>query len=581
MGPGARVRLVPGTSGEGKCIVQLLVVYYVSEQLEQRVERELQRRSSQPEQQEQQQQLRARSSQRLVILGYGPDLYSFRALWRHYRQCRRNKRNTINALAFEANAEANLLALQEELREHSYKPGRSICFITDGPKPREVFAADFRDRVVHHLLVSHQEQVFESIFIHDSFACRKGKGSLAASDRLMTFLRRVTANGKRAAWALKLDVASFFPSIDKETLSAILGRQIKHPEMAWLTRTLLFHDPTTNYCFRSRIGGAPGPESPRYPVPPQKSLFGKNNERGLPIGNLTSQFWGNVYLNELDQFIKRKLKCRFYLRYVDDMVLLADDGETLAAWCDAIQQFLREQLKLSVRPEMTTSVPVKRGIDFVGWKTWWNYRLPRRRTLDTVARKLDDFERRAVRPALGGLAQRIDLRRLDENGRGNKFDSMLASYAGHLKHGAAMGAWEELWAKHRWLDSLFKRRAWSFTARWSPRGLLRARSFHAQYWRLARRAGDHNLVFFQVGRFIEFYGPQRFLAVRTLGLHSAALPRAGYAFTAGFPTHLFDFYVRRAIRRDLKVVEVRQVSTRLGAQSASSFPCALLMPVGH
>jgi RNA-directed DNA polymerase len=98
----------------------------------------------------------------------GPDLYSFRALWRHYRQCRRNKRNTINALAFEANAEASLLALQEELRDHSYKPGRSVCFITDGPKPREVFAADFRDRVVHHLLVSHQERVFEPIFIHDS-----------------------------------------------------------------------------------------------------------------------------------------------------------------------------------------------------------------------------------------------------------------------------------------------------------------------------------------------------------------------------------------------------------------------------
>ena len=127
----------------------------------------------------------------------GPDLYSFRALWRHYRQCRHNKRNTVNALAFEVNAEANLLALQEELRTHTYKPGRSICFITDGPKPREVFAADFRDSGVHHLLVSHHEQVFEPIFIHDSYACRKGKGTLAASDRLMTFLRRVTANGRR------------------------------------------------------------------------------------------------------------------------------------------------------------------------------------------------------------------------------------------------------------------------------------------------------------------------------------------------------------------------------------------------
>ena len=119
----------------------------------------------------------------------GPDLYTFAALWRHYRQCRRNKRTTLNTLAFEVNAEANLLALQQELRTHIYRPGRAICFFTDGPKPREVFAADFRDRVVHHLLVSHQECLFEPLFIHDSYACRLGKGTLAASDRLMTFLR--------------------------------------------------------------------------------------------------------------------------------------------------------------------------------------------------------------------------------------------------------------------------------------------------------------------------------------------------------------------------------------------------------
>ena len=113
----------------------------------------------------------------------GPDLYSFRALWRQYRRCRRNKRNTHNALAFEVDAEAKLLALRQELRAHSYRPGRSICFVTGGPKPREVFAADFRDRIVHHLLVAHQERAFEPLFIHDSFACRRGRGTLAASDR--------------------------------------------------------------------------------------------------------------------------------------------------------------------------------------------------------------------------------------------------------------------------------------------------------------------------------------------------------------------------------------------------------------
>ena len=129
-----------------------------------------------------------------------PDVFSFAALWRHYRRCRRNKRNTANALAFELDAEARLLALQAELRARTYRPGRSVCFITDGPKPREVFAADFRDRIVHHLLVAHQERVFEPMFIHDSYACRAGKGTLAASDRLMVFLRQATANGRRPVW---------------------------------------------------------------------------------------------------------------------------------------------------------------------------------------------------------------------------------------------------------------------------------------------------------------------------------------------------------------------------------------------
>ena len=164
------------------------------------------------------------------------DLYSFANLWRQYRACRRNKRTTLNALAFEIDAEAKLLDLQRELRAHTYRPGRSICFVTDGPKPREVFAADFRDRIVHHLLVSRLDPIFEPAFIHDSHACRKGKGVLAASDRLTAFLRRVTANGRRPAWGLKLDVASFFSSIDKQTLYDILARRVRTPELLWLTR---------------------------------------------------------------------------------------------------------------------------------------------------------------------------------------------------------------------------------------------------------------------------------------------------------------------------------------------------------
>jgi hypothetical protein len=193
------------------------------------------------------------------------DLYSFSALHRHYRDCRRNKRNTLNALAFEIDAEAGLLRLQRELRDHSYRPGTSICFVTDGPRPREVFAADFRDRIVHHLLVWHQERIFEPMFSRDSYTCRRGKGALAASDRLMELLRRATANARRPAWALRLDVASFFPSIHKRTLFDLVVARTRHPELRWLTEVVLFHDPTANYRFRSLDGRVAAPTSPRYP----------------------------------------------------------------------------------------------------------------------------------------------------------------------------------------------------------------------------------------------------------------------------------------------------------------------------
>ena len=392
------------------------------------------------------------------------DLYSFRALWRQYRACRHNKRGTLNALAFEADAEANLLQLQAELRDHTYRPGRSACFISGGPKPREVFAADFRDRVVHHLLVSHQEPVFERLFIPDTYACRKGKGTLAASDRLMTFLRRATANGRRPAWVLKLDVASFFPSIHKATLYALLAAHIGHPELCWLTRVLLFHDPTTDYRFRSRDRCVSPPGTSGYPVRPAKSLFGKRNERGLPIGNLTSQFWANVYLNGLDHFVKRQLGVRYYARYVDDLVLLDTDRARLVEAREAIGDFLRERLGLSLRREVAEPMPARRGIEFVGWRMWWNRRLPRRRTLGNLMTRLDRFARRHCRPGpvRGTTAIALTGERAERALDGLR--ASVASYSGHLRHGGAWGVWEGAWARHAWLGALFARDGWAFRA---------------------------------------------------------------------------------------------------------------------
>jgi retron-type reverse transcriptase len=487
------------------------------------------------------------------------DYYAFEQLWRNYHTCRRNKRNTVNALRFEIDAEAKLLDLQQELRAHTYKPGRSICFVTDGPKPREVFAADFRDRVVHHLLVHHQERVFEPRFIHDSYACRLGKGTLAASDRLMQFLRRITCNGRRPAWALKLDVAGFFSSIDKRTLYGIIAQHVRDPELLWLTRTILFHDPTRDYRFRSLDPAAPGPQTAGYPIPWRKSLFGKDNERGLPIGNLTSQFWANVYLNELDQFVKRTLRCRYYIRYVDDLILLDPEPDTLSRWRDTIEAFLDARLKLRLREAEVAPQPAGGGIDFVGWTTYWNHRRPRAQTLATCEGRLRRFARRELRPFWGGAALRLDVERQPE--ALPRLHATLASYGGHLRHGAAHRKWLALWERHGWLRAFFTREGhdpWRVQARW-PEHRLGGPRFSSQYSRLIRHAGRDALVFCQVGRFVEFYGPQRLLAARALQLVRVGIARGGFAFSGGLPLRLSGAYIARAIRAGYAVAEVREV----------------------
>ena len=171
---------------------------------------------------------------------------SLENLYRAYYRCRRNKRNTANALRFEAEQEKNLLGLREALLDGSYRPSRSVCFFTTRPKLREILAADFRDRVVHHLLVDHLEQIWEPVFIHDSYACRRGKGVHRAVARLQRFIGQASANGTRRAWYLQLDVRNYFMSIDRHLLFAMLAARLDDAVALRLTRTLVFHDVTAH-----------------------------------------------------------------------------------------------------------------------------------------------------------------------------------------------------------------------------------------------------------------------------------------------------------------------------------------------
>lgn len=343
------------------------------------------------------------------------EMFSFANIYRSYLACRRNKRNTINALKFEINAEENILKLERELKNKTYRPSRSILFASRKPKLREIFAADFRDRVVHHVLVDYLERIYEPIFIHDSYACRKNKGTHAAVMRLQSFLRKASQeHGRRRAYYLQLDVKDFFTSVDKQILFGLIRRKVKNKDILWLTQEIIFFDPTQSFVLRDK-------ENIINKIPPNKSLFGKSNLKGLPIGNLTSQFFGNVYLNELDQFVKHTLKARFYIRYVDDLVLLSDNKDTLIKWNQDIENFIATKLSLELHRKRRKLRPISNGIDFLGYIIRRDYILVRHRVINNLKSRLRHFER--LNPT--NLMNPINST--------DAFRACLQSYLGHLK----------------------------------------------------------------------------------------------------------------------------------------------------
>ncbi|HJT63124.1 MAG TPA: RNA-directed DNA polymerase [Burkholderiales bacterium] len=271
--------------------------------------------------------------------------------------------------------ERNLAELHAELAAAVYRPGRSICFVITRPKPREVWAAAFRDRIVHHLLYNAIGQRFERSFIADSCACIPGRGTLYAVERLEHKVRSITQNWSRPAWYLKCDIANFFVAIDKRILWRRLAARIPEPAWRALAHLVLFHDPRADVELRS-------PTARFALIPPHKSLFSQPAHLGLPIGNLSSQFFANVYLDALDQHVKHGLRARHYIRYVDDFLLLHESPQQLNAWHAEIAAFLPARLNVQLNPAKTILQPVSRGIDFVGQvvKPW--RRTLRRRTFN-------------------------------------------------------------------------------------------------------------------------------------------------------------------------------------------------------
>jgi len=470
-------------------------------------------------------------------------VFSFRSLHEAFMECRKGKRNTANAQRFEAGLLDNLRNLSDALTGGTYQPTRSVCFVTNQPKLREIFAADFSDRVVHHLLVPRLEKVFEPKFIHDSYACRLGRGTHAAVQRLQVFMHRVSRGGRVAAWFMQMDIRSFFMSIDRRILCDIIARHITDKDLLELARLIIGHDCTAHYVYK----GSPGLLNR---IPPHKSLFHVPPGKGLPIGNLTSQFFANVYLNELDQFVKHTLKAPYYLRYVDDCVLLAESREELVAWHGRIVAFLDQHLQLALKQEPI----LKRlgdGVDFLGYIVRPNYVLVRNRVAGNLRAKLRAFKGRMV---ADGAVGRDRYRLLHLHAETvHALRQTLASYLGHCRHANAYTLVNGLWARHAWLAEIFsleegKRLRPCYEPLATP-GSLKAQYRWAVEWFGAM------CIFFQVGNFFEFFGEQAERAAQRFGCALVA-GRRGLGCQCGFPVRMLKSFKARARQLRLSYVVI-------------------------
>lgn len=307
-----------------------------------------------------------------------------RDIFSAYYDARRNKRNTESQMKFEMNLEHNLMHLYDELRTRTYRPSPCICFITFDPVQREIFASSFKDRVVHHLLFNYIAPLFETTFIYDSYSCRVGKGTLKGVERFEHHLRSCTQNYTQSAYVLKLDIKGYFMSIPKRELRELLRKEMdRKPEwnkkfdrqlVDFLIDSILLRDPTSDVRI---VGGKEDWEG----LPPSKSLFRSTKGSGLPIGDLTSQLFSNIYLNQLDQFAKRQLGLKYYGRYVDDFYVIDTDHRKLARLIGLFRDYLHDELHLTLHPKKIGLQHCSKGMTFLGAYIMPYRRYPRWRTI--------------------------------------------------------------------------------------------------------------------------------------------------------------------------------------------------------
>ncbi len=357
-----------------------------------------------------------------------------------YYDARENKRNTLSQLRFEMNLEENLMDLYHEIAERRYRVGRSICFMTNVPVKREIFAADFRDRVVHHLLCNYVGPLFERTFITDSYSCRKGMGTHFGIGRLEHHIRSCSNNYQWKCYLLKLDIQGYFMNINRQILFDIITQKldrfanrkaydgktwsqvIDYDLVRYLSHEIVFNDPTENCEVR-------GTQRQWVGLPPSKSLFHTPDGCGLPIGNLTSQLFSNVYLSKLDDFVKRTLRVKHYGRYVDDFFIVGTDRVKLMQLVPVIRNFLKEELGLMLHPDKIYLQEVTKGVNFLGA----NIKPYRRYLVNKTKRRINRQMRSAVyRPSRLMVAT-------------------VNSYLGYMRHLSCQNYIRKLVERNQWL----------------------------------------------------------------------------------------------------------------------------------
>lgn len=328
---------------------------------------------------------------------------SFDNLLLAFEKAAKGRHSRASVAEFECEMGQNLIELRNELRAGAYRPGKYVNFYIHDPKKRLISAAPFRDRIVHHALVNLIEPVFERKFIFDTYANRKGKGTHKALDRTTDYLRRF-------AYVLPMDIEQYFPSIDHQILEKTLFRVIEEARTQKLLQQIL-------------ASGA-GILKDEYVMKffPEDTLFAASRPRGLPMGNLTSQFFANIYLNPLDHFIKRTLKAKGYLRYVDDMLLFAETKEELHKWRREIISFL-QTLRLTIHENSAQPRPVHTGVPFLGFQVFPDYRRLKQRKVIHAKRR---FRALAAQYQAGEISA-------------EKFDASLQAWLAHAAHGDTWG----------------------------------------------------------------------------------------------------------------------------------------------